>query len=87
MAKVAITKTEYEQLKRQAEAYRKFATGFFEMALRDPIEEVVEDFKRTNLYTEEFLDDLGSGLRKSSYTKKHGNRSLKKRSQGVSSSS
>ena len=67
MAQMTIPKTEYKQLKHQAETYRKFAARFFEMIIKDPIEEVVEDFKKTNLYTEDFLRDLDSGLRKSSY--------------------
>ena len=69
MTQITLPRTKYEQLKKQAQAYRKFAAKFFEMAIRDPIEEVVEDFRKTNLYTEEFLKDLESGLRKSSYLK------------------
>jgi len=71
MTQVTLPKIEYEQLKRQAQAYRRFAAKFFEMVIQDPIEEVVEDFRKTNLYTEEFLKDLGSGLRKSSYLKRY----------------
>lgn len=70
MVKITLPKTEYEKLKRQAEAYRRFAARFFELAIQDPIDEVVEDFRKTKLYTEEFLKDLESGLRKSSYAKK-----------------
>lgn len=80
MAKVTLPKTEYESLKRQAEAYRKFAEKFFELMVKDPIEEVVEDFRKTNLYTKEFLRDLESGLRKSSYAKKYGNKTASQRS-------
>lgn len=80
MAQVTLPKTEYEQLKRQAEAYRKFAARIFELAIRDPIEEVVKDFRRTNLYTKGFLKDLESGLRKSSYAKQYGNQTARKRS-------
>ncbi|PIV12640.1 MAG: hypothetical protein COS47_01405 [Candidatus Nealsonbacteria bacterium CG03_land_8_20_14_0_80_36_12] len=80
MVRVTLPKTEYEQLKRQAEAYRRFAARLFELAIRDPIEEVVEDFRKTNLYTKDFLKDLESGLRKSSYAKKYGNQTAKKRS-------
>ena len=74
MVKVAVPKTEYEKLKRQATAYRRFAEKFFESVIKDPIEEVVEDFRKTDLYTEEFLKDLENGLRKSSYAKKYGNK-------------
>jgi len=80
MVRVTLPKTEYEQLKRQAEAYRRFAARLFELAIGDPIEEVVEDFRKTNLYTKDFLKDLESGLRKSSYAKKYGNQTAKKRS-------
>lgn len=74
MDKVVLPKTEYKKLKRQAEAYRKFAEKFFDLAIRDPVEEVVEDFRKTKLYSENFLKDLESGLRKSSYKKKYGNK-------------
>lgn len=79
MVTVTLSKTEYEQLKKQAEAYRKFAAKFFELVIRDPIAEVMEDFRRTNLYTEEFLTDLEDGLRKSSYAQRYGNKAVKKR--------
>lgn len=80
MTKVIIPKTEYQQLKRQAEAYRRFVARFFESFIKDPIEQVVEDFRKADLYTEEFLKDLESGLRKSSYVKKYGNKAIEKRS-------
>ena len=80
MAKVAIPKTEYEQLKRQAAAYQRFAARFFESVIHDPIDEIVRDFRKTNLYPEEFLKDLESGLRRSSLAKKYGNKAVKKRS-------
>lgn len=84
MAKVTISKTEYEHLKKQATAYRKFAAKFFESMIKDPIEEVVNDFSETDLYSKEFLKDLESGLRKSSYIKEHENKTIAKRSQRVS---
>lgn len=92
MAQVTIPKTEYEQLRRQAEAYRKFTEKLFESVIRAPIEEIVEDFRKTGLYTEGFLRDLESGLRQSSYPaskaklttrhrgKKYGNKTTKRRS-------
>ena len=70
MAKVTLPETEYRQLKRQADAYKKMAAKLFEFTVKDTAEEVVEDFRKTSLYSEEFLSDLGSGLRKSSYIKK-----------------
>lgn len=82
MIKVEIPKTEYEQLKKQAEAYRRFTAKFFESIIQDPVDQVVKDFRKTNLYTEEFLKDLGTGLRRSSYLKlrRHGNKTSKKKS-------
>ena len=70
MATITIPKTEYSKLKRQAEAYKKLSSRFFEFMVKDPIEEVINDFRKTNLYTKEFLIDLEGGLRKSSYGKK-----------------
>ena len=72
MSQVTVPKTKYEQLKKQAAAYRLFAAKLFESVLKDPVGQVVEDFRKTNLYTEDFIKDLESGLRKSSYIKKHG---------------
>jgi hypothetical protein len=69
METVTISKKEYSKLRSQAKAYEKLAKGFFENIVKDPIEEVVKDFEKTGLYTDEFLDDLGSGLRKSTYSK------------------
>ncbi|MEK7102659.1 MAG: hypothetical protein AAB912_03460 [Patescibacteria group bacterium] len=80
MSTVTLPKTEYVRLQRQAQAYRKTAARFFELFLRDPIKEVVEDFQKTNLYTSAFLKDLESGLRKSSYTKRYGHKTSSKRS-------
>jgi len=79
MAKVTLPKTEYERLKREATAYRKVAKKFFELMVKDPIEGVVEDFRKTNLYTEEFLRDLEDGLCKSSYAKQYGNKTASRR--------
>lgn len=79
MTQITLPKNEYEQLKRQAAAYRRFAAKFFESIIKDPIDQVVEDFRRTNLYAEGFLKDLESGLRKSSYTKTYENKAAQKR--------
>lgn len=84
MTKIVIPKTEYESLRRQAAAYRKFAEKFFESLIKDPIQDVVADFRRVNLYAEGFLKDLESGLRKSSYGKKYGNKLSSARSYKVS---
>ena len=70
MNTVTITKTEYQKLQNQSKAYQKLASNVFQFALKDPIQEVVDDFKKTDLYTDEFLIDLEDGLRESSYAAK-----------------
>ena len=77
--KITIPKTEYTRLKREAEAYRKFTAHFFQTVVKEPIEDIVKDFRKTNLYTKEFLGDLENGLRKSSYAKSHGTPSASQR--------
>ncbi len=69
METITISKKEYKKLLSQSKAYEKLAKDFFESVVKDPVDEVVSDFKKTNLYTNEFLEDLESGLRKSSYIK------------------
>lgn len=78
-AQVTITKQEYLRLKKQSQAYLAMAARMFELPLRDPVDEVMADFRATNLYTGEFLKDLEDGLRKSSYAKEHGNQTTRKR--------
>ncbi len=70
MDTIAIPKTEYKQLQRQASAYKKMAQNLHESLLRDSAGAVVADFRETGLYEEDFLSDLEDGLRKSSYAKK-----------------
>lgn len=77
---ITLSKQDYLRLKQQAQAYRTMAARVFELPLRDPIDEVVADFRATNLYTDEFLMDLEDGLRKSSYSKKYANQTTRKRS-------
>jgi len=67
MSKVTISKEEYTRLKKHSEAYKKLAISFFEAATKDTVDEVVEDFRRTGLYTEGFLSDMKKGLQQSSY--------------------
>ncbi|MEK7673610.1 MAG: hypothetical protein AAB371_00205 [Patescibacteria group bacterium] len=69
MNRVIIAEKEYQDLKKQAKAYRNLVSKVFESAIKDPISEVVDDFKKTNFYSEDFLVDLENGLRKSSYSK------------------
>lgn len=80
MATVKVPEKEYKRLERQARAFRLFATHVFESVLRDPVEDVVEDFRKTGKYTPEFLVDLEDGLRKSSFAKRRGIAATAKRS-------
>lgn len=70
MDNITISKKEYSKLKLKAKAYEKLAGEVFKNVLKDPVKEVVDDFRKTGLYSDEFLIDLENGLRKSSYTKK-----------------
>ncbi|PIV31760.1 hypothetical protein COS33_01535 [Candidatus Wolfebacteria bacterium CG02_land_8_20_14_3_00_37_12] len=70
MNTITIPKNEYSKLRRQSDAYKKLSSRFFEFMIKDPIEEVINDFRKTNLYTKGFLADLEDGLKKSSYAKK-----------------
>ncbi len=69
METITISKKEYKKLLSQSRAYQKIAKGFFENVVKDPIDEVVLDFKKYKLYYGEFLEELESGLRKSTYLK------------------
>lgn len=69
MASSTSTKIKQDKLERQAKAYRKIAARFFESVLEDSPEDVVKDFKETGLYTDDFLNDMEAGLKKSSYGK------------------
>lgn len=70
---ITLPKIEYDILSKQAQAYRKIMGRIFEFVIRDSAENVVNDFRKTDLYSEEFLKDLKIGLKKSSYFKHHGN--------------
>ena len=66
MDKISISSTEYKRLRRQAEAHKKLVSRFFESVARDYVDEIVGDFKKAKLYSEDFLLNLEEGLRKSS---------------------
>lgn len=68
---VSLPKDEYLRLKQEAGAYRFMATKIHELPLKDPVKDLMADFKSTNLYTDDFLADMEEGLRKSSYAKKY----------------
>ncbi len=62
MSTVTIPKTEYQSLVRQANAYRKIASGFATQVIETPIAQVVENFRATKKYSKKFLIDLEDGL-------------------------
>jgi hypothetical protein len=66
METITIPKTEYRKLLSRAKAYEKLAGSIFENVIKDPVNEIVSDFQKTNLYTDGFLKDLEDGLKKSS---------------------
>lgn len=69
MDTITITKAEYKKLLFKAKAYEKLARNFFESSIKEQVEDIVNDFRDTDLYTKEFLTDLEEGLRKSSLGK------------------
>ncbi|MGR3318599.1 MAG: hypothetical protein ACUZ8O_08980 [Candidatus Anammoxibacter sp.] len=70
MPNVTIPEKEYQKLKQQSKAYEKLTKRLFESVVRTPVDEVIEDFRKSNIYTEDFLKDIEDGLRKSSYNKR-----------------
>ena len=76
---VTLSKREYLRLKKQAEVFRTMTAKMFELPLKDPVDEVIVDFRATNLYSDGFLVDLEGGLRKSSYVKKYAHQAAQKR--------
>jgi hypothetical protein len=77
MSSITIPKQEYSRLKRHEAAYRRVLAKVFDTALRDPIEDVVQDFTNTKKYSDAFLVDLEKGLRASTYGE-HAHRTAKK---------
>jgi hypothetical protein len=66
---ITIPKKEYAALKRESRAYRQITARVFEAVVQDDIPSIVADFRKTELYTDDFLSDLEDGLQKSSYGK------------------
>ena len=62
MNKITISKTEYQRLIVQSNLYKQLAGKIAESLIEIPVEDVVEDFRSTNLYTKGFLRDLRDGL-------------------------
>lgn len=71
METITISKREYKTLVSRAKAYERLAKSIFVNAIQDPISDIVSDFRKTDLYTEEFQLDLEEGLKKSSLSKKN----------------
>ena len=69
MNKITLPKSEYVKLRKRAAAYQKLIGSLFKSVVHDSIEDVVSDFRKTDLYTEGFLKDLKGGLQKSSLGK------------------
>lgn len=81
---ITVSKIEYNRLKQQAMAYRKFTARFFDFLIKDSVKNVVDDFRQTNLYTEDFLNDLENGLSDSTYFQNYGNKAVKAKIKRVS---
>jgi len=84
METITLPKTEYRQLKKQADAFKSFAGYFFASLLGGSVSEVVNDFRKINLYSESFLKDLEEGLADSSYFKNYGDKATKTKIRKVS---
>lgn len=70
METVKIPKKEYKRLLQVDSAYKKILSEVYKSKLDGDLNDVVRDFRDTNLYTDEFLTDLADGLKKSSYFEK-----------------
>ena len=69
MTTITVPKIEYQKLKKEAIAYRLLKVQVFESLIQNPVDKVVRNFRKTKLYSEDFLRDLEKGLRSSSYGK------------------
>ena len=55
---VVISKSEYRRLQSQAKAYQKLAGQLFKSVITgSPVDAVVDDFRKTGIYTDAFLKD------------------------------
>jgi hypothetical protein len=66
MGTITITKIEYNQLKKEAQAYRKIVDLVEpDLFIAPPVrskKKVLSEFKKTGLYSKAFLKDLAEGL-------------------------
>ena len=58
MTTITLPKNEYLNLVYQAKAYKKIASDFASQIIEKPIPNVIENFRDTKKYNEEFLSDL-----------------------------
>lgn len=63
MNTITLPKNEYLDLLYQAKAYQKIASNFASQIIEKPISSVVDSFRSTGKYKEEFLFDLEDGLK------------------------
>lgn len=62
MITVTIPKNEYLNLVSQAKAYQKIASNFASQVIEKPVSGIINNFRNTGKYNEEFLKDLEDGL-------------------------
>lgn len=70
MNTITLPRPEYETLRKKARAYEELAGLFFKKTRVDSVDDIVSDFRKTGLYSKEFLVDLKTGLELSSRSKK-----------------
>ena len=61
METIAIPKREYKRLLNTEKAYKKIAGQIYKTVIDSDVKDVVSDFRKSKLYTEEFLTDLEEG--------------------------
>ena len=66
---ISVSRTEYARLQNIAKRYeflrRVVVEDFFEEPQKEDIEETIEEFRKTGLYREEFLQSLAQSLKES----------------------
>jgi hypothetical protein len=67
METITIPKSEYKRLLSTEKAYKKIAGQIYKTVIESDVKDVVSDFRKTKLYSEDFLTDLEDGLKKSTY--------------------
>lgn len=71
MNTITLPKTEYLELKKRAAAYNVIINVVSKDLFASPPEKsakkIIDEFKKTGLYSKAFLEDLASGLNNSSY--------------------